>query len=149
MSGLTLGLVALDINKLRTIMISGSDKYKICAKKVEPLCRHPYILLCTLLLINMLATEALPIVVNFLVEEEWEAIVLSTALVVIFCEIIPQSVCAKHGLVIGAFFAPFIRLLIILFYPICFPIAKLLEFILGKNHGTIYNRDGKNSRLMY
>lgn len=57
-----------------------------------------------------------------------------------FAEIIPQSVCSRYGLLIGASMAWPVRILIFLAFPIAWPIAKLLEYILGAHHGIIYRR---------
>ena len=48
------------------------------------------------------------------------AVLISTFLVLIFGEIIPQAVCSKYGLEIGAFFAWPVRILTyLLVRPIC------------------------------
>lgn len=40
-------------------------------------------------------------------------------------QIMPQAVCTRYGLKIGAIMAPFVRLLLILFFPISYPISKV------------------------
>ena len=59
-------------------------------------------ILVTLLLGNVIVNEALPIVLDGEMDGGWIAVMVSTGLVVVFGEIIPQSVCAKYGLLIGA-----------------------------------------------
>ena len=45
------------------------------------------------------------------------------------CEqIIPQSVCSRHGLAIGAAVAPFVRVLGLICFPVAYPISKVLVF---------------------
>lgn len=100
----------------------------------------------------MIVNEALPVITDGVIGGGIVAVVVSTALVVMyvhtprslltisFAEIIPQSVCSRHGLAIGAKMAPVVRVLIILFLPLGWPIAKLLEYILGAHHGIIYRR---------
>jgi len=58
--------------------------------------------LVTLLLGNVITNETLPIILDKDIRGGWPAVVMSTVLIVIFGEIIPQSVCAKYGLKIGA-----------------------------------------------
>lgn len=58
--------------------------------------------LCTLLLSNVVVNETLPIVFDSVLGGGWPAVVLSTTLIVIFGEIIPQAACVRYGLPIGA-----------------------------------------------
>ena len=55
----------------------------------------------TLLLWNAVAMEALPIFLNHLVSPFY-SILLSVTLVLLFGEIIPQAICNKFGLAVGA-----------------------------------------------
>ena len=55
--------------------------------------------------------------------------------------IIPQVVCTRYGLQIGAMFSWLVRILIVILFPISWPMSKLFESILGKQGGTIYKRE--------
>lgn len=88
------------------------------------------------------------------------AVVLATALIVIFGEVIPQgklksfnivnftnrrffsylALCARHGLKIGAKCVPLVLALMWLEFPVAYPIAKLLDWLLGESHGTVYKK---------
>ena len=57
-----------------------------------------------------------------------------------FAEIIPQSVCSRYGLLIDAAMAKPVRIMMWIAFPIAWPIAKLLEYILGAHHGIVYRR---------
>ena len=50
--------------------------------------------------------------------------------------IIPQSICARHGLAIGSFFAPLVLLLCYVTSPITYPLSKVLDHLLGSQHDT-------------
>ncbi|KAI9314094.1 hypothetical protein BX666DRAFT_498537 [Dichotomocladium elegans] len=68
------------------------------------------------------------------------AIIISTALIVVFSEILPQAICSRYGLAIGAFFAIPVRVLIFIWYLIAWPMAKVLDLILGKHRGFMYGK---------
>ena len=95
-----------------------------------PLLDKHHWLLVTLLVVNAAAMETLPILLDSLVPS-YVAIIMSVSLVLIAGEIIPQAVCTNRPLLIGAFFAPFIRVLMWLTSPVSYPMARLLDWILG------------------
>ncbi|KAJ7084731.1 hypothetical protein C8R43DRAFT_1244992 [Mycena crocata] len=65
---------------------------------------------------------------------------LSADLLMFFAEIIPQSLFTRHGLYLGAKMAGFTKILIYGLGVFSWPVAKLLELILGAHHGIIYRR---------
>jgi metal transporter CNNM len=88
---------------LQVIAESGSGNASRDALKVlKVLQRGRHWVLVSLLLANVITNETLPIVLDQDVKGGWFAVLASTILIVIFGEIIPQSICAKHGLAIGA-----------------------------------------------
>jgi metal transporter CNNM len=54
--------------------------------------------------------------------------------------IIPQALCARYGLRIGALFAPLVLALMYLLFPIAYPIAMLLDAALGAGEGHTYKK---------
>ena len=51
-------------------------------------------------------------------------------------EIIPQALCTRYGLQIGAYSAWFVRGLMAVTSPLTFPISKVLDWLLGTEHGV-------------
>ncbi|KAH9840774.1 uncharacterized protein C8Q71DRAFT_701988 [Rhodofomes roseus] len=139
-AGLTLGYMSLDETQLNVLSISGTPKQKEYANKIKPIRKNGHLLLVTLLLANMITNETLPVIADPLLGGGAQAVVVSTALVVIFAEIIPQSLCTRYGLYFGAKMAGVVQLLIYAFAIVAWPVAKLLELALGPHHGIIYRR---------
>ncbi|KAF7801525.1 DUF21 domain-containing protein [Senna tora] len=139
MSGLTLGLMSLSLVDLEVLAKSGTPKDRAYAAKILPVVKNQHLLLCTLLICNAAAMEALPIFLDSLVTA-WGAILISVTLILLFGEIIPQSVCTRYGLLIGATVAPFVRVLVWVCSPVAFPISKLLDFLLGHRNAALFRR---------
>lgn len=94
--------------RLQILRRSGTEHQKRLAQRISPLLRRPHVLLVTLLVINALAAEALPLVLDRLADPA-TAIVVSVTVVLLFGEIIPQAACSRYGLQIGAYSAPFVQ----------------------------------------
>ncbi|KAI5948699.1 MAM3 [Candida theae] len=142
-AGLTLGLMGQDEVYLKVISSSGEPSEQKHARKVLRLLgRGKHWVLVTLLLSNVITNETLPIVLDRCLGGGWPAVVTSTVSIVIFGEIIPQSICVRYGLQVGALFSPFVLCLMYLMYPVAYPCALLLDHILGEDHGTVYKKSG-------
>ncbi|GFY83314.1 CBS domain protein with a domain protein [Actinidia rufa] len=139
MSGLTLGLMSLSLVDLEVLTKAGQPKDRKNAEKILPIVKNQHLLLCTLLICNALAMEALPVFIDALLPA-WGAILISVTLILAFGEIIPQSVCSRYGLSIGAKLSVVVRLLVIIVFPLSYPISKLLDLLLGKGHSAILRR---------
>lgn len=86
-AGLTLGLMGLDLTNLQVIKASGAPEERDHADKVLRLLGHgKHWVLVTLLLANVVVNETLPILLDSLFGGGWQAILLSTVLIVIFGE---------------------------------------------------------------
>ncbi|XP_049713030.1 metal transporter CNNM4 [Elephas maximus indicus] len=140
-SGLNLGLMALDPMELRIVQNCGTDREKRYARKIEPIRRKGNYLLCSLLLGNVLVNTSLTILLDNLIGSGLMAVASSTIGIVIFGEIVPQALCSRHGLAVGANTISLTKLFMLLTFPLSFPISKLLDFILGQEIGTVYNRE--------
>lgn len=139
MSGLTMGLLSLDILSLEVLKRGGKTNEQRYSKRILTLVKRHHLLLVTLLLANAVAVETMPIFLSKITSEV-VAIIVSVTAVLLFGEIIPQAICTRFGLAIGYYFSPLVWLLLALFFPISFPIAILLDRILGKDHNTFFRR---------
>lgn len=140
-SGLNLGLMALDPMELRIVQSCGTEKEKKYARKIEPIRRKGNYLLCSLLLGNVLVNTTLTILLDDLIGSGIGAVVASTIGIVIFGEIVPQALCSRHGLAVGANTILLTKLFMLLTFPLSWPISKLLDCVLGQEIGTVYNRE--------
>ncbi|XP_054785431.1 DUF21 domain-containing protein At4g14240-like isoform X2 [Prosopis cineraria] len=132
MSGLTLGLMCLSVVDLEILQRSGTPTEKMQAATILPVVQKQHQLLVTLLLCNAAAMEALPIYLDRIFNE-YVAIILSVTFVLVFGEVIPQAICTRYGLAVGANVIWLVRILMIICYPIAYPIGKILDFLLGHN----------------
>ncbi|KAL9163246.1 hypothetical protein ABFS82_06G027900 [Erythranthe guttata] len=139
MSGLTLGLMSLSLVDLEVLITAGKPDDRKNAEKILPIVKNQHLLLCTLLIWNALAMEALPIFVDALLPA-WGAVLISVTLILVFGEIIPQAVCSRYGLNVGAKLSVVVRLLVIIVFPLSYPISKLLDLLLGKGHSALLRR---------
>lgn len=63
------------------------------------------------------------------------AIVFSTTFVLIFGEIVPQAVCTgPNQLLIAYRLSPILNLIMIILYPLSWPIAKVLDFFIDAHN---------------
>ncbi|GCB20377.1 protein MAM3 [Aspergillus awamori] len=142
-AGLTIALMGQDEVYLQVIQTSGEgSERKNAASVLKLLQRGKHWVLVTLLLSNVITNETLPIVLDRSLGGGWPAVLGSTVLIVIFGEIVPQSICVRYGLPIGAWMAPCVLALMYLMSPVAYPVAKLLDKLLGEDHGTIYKKAG-------
>ncbi|KAJ6867686.1 hypothetical protein NC652_038792 [Populus alba x Populus x berolinensis] len=139
MSGLTLGLMSLSVVDLEVLIKAGQPQERKNAEKILPIVKNQHLLLCTLLIGNAMAMEALPIFLDALLPA-WGAILISVTLILTFGEIIPQAVCSRYGLSIGAKLSIVVRFIVMVLFPLAYPISKLLDWILGEKHSALLRR---------
>ncbi|KAI8028831.1 DUF21 domain-containing protein [Camellia lanceoleosa] len=138
MSGLTLGLMSLSLVDLEVLTKAGQPPDRKNAEKILPIVKNQHFLLCTLLICNAMAMEALPIFLDALLPA-WGAILISVSLILAFGEIIPQAVCSRYGLRVGAKLSVVVRLLVKVVIPIAYPVSKL-DWLLGKGHSALLSQ---------
>ncbi|KAG9392688.1 DUF21-domain-containing protein [Carpediemonas membranifera] len=147
-TGLNLGLLGLDTHSLKVLIDAGKDKQKKAAKVVLPLRKRGNLLLCTLLLSNVLVNAVLAVISARLFGDGIGTLI-ATALITLFGEIIPQAICNRYGLYVGAVATPAVWICLICLLPITLPLALCLNFLLGEEIGTVYSRSELKQLLDY
>ncbi|KAJ1310785.1 hypothetical protein OPQ81_009305 [Rhizoctonia solani] len=150
-AGLTLGLMGLDELHLRVLEQSSDDlnERKNANKVLRLMKKGRHWVLVVLLLGNVIVNESLPIFLDSAIGGGVAAVAISTVMIVIFGEIIPQAVCARYGLQIGAASAPLVLCMMYIFAPIAWPIAKLLDWVLGNDETNTYKKAELKSFLQF
>eukprot|EP00605_Chrysophyceae_sp_TOSAG23-4_P001079 GSChrysophyteH1.ASY1.ANO1.1184.1 assembled CDS len=119
-SGLTLGLLSLDKIGLKIVMSGGDEHLAALAATIAPVRENGNLLLCTLLLGN---------------------VAVNAYLSILMAEITSAS-CSRYALQIGSKCIPIVKVLILLMYPITFPL-KLLR--IHVQHGAMDEEQGQIS----
>jgi metal transporter CNNM len=150
-AGLTVGLLSLDPLMLLIKTRAGATlTQREQAGRLVPIIQRRHLLLVTLLLLNSLSSEALPIFLNDLVPD-YVAVLLSVVLVLVFGEILPSAVfTGPKQLQMASRLAPLVNVCLCIVYPIAYPISLVLDWLLhddDAHNGTSYNR-GELSALI-
>jgi metal transporter CNNM len=145
MSGLTIGYLSIDMLILEIKINSGTEQEKKYANRIKKVVSDHHWILVSLLLCNAFACEAMPILLDKLVNDLM-AIIISVSVLLFVGEIIPQAVCTgPNQMKIAAFLAPFTYALMIITYPLSYPIAKFMDCVVGLHGKTRFcNSDLKS-----
>ncbi|GMH53352.1 hypothetical protein TL16_g01434, partial [Triparma laevis f. inornata] len=138
-SGLTLGLLGLDKTGLEIVMGGNDPKAIAAAKKIAPVRDNGNQLLCTLLLGNV-AVNAMLSILTADIFGGTSGFLISTAVIVVFGEIIPQASCSRYALQIGSASIPVVKFLMLMLFPLAYPMAWCLDRVLGEEMGTIHSK---------
>jgi metal transporter CNNM len=134
-SGLNIAVMSLDVSDLKRKAKLGNKQ----AKRVLPLRRNTHLTLASILFTNVAAISASSLVL----EHEfngWIAGLLSTILIVIFGEIIPQALFSKDPLKWTARFAPVLFGMRIITYPLSKPLQILLDDLFPRERTPLQSR---------
>ncbi|XP_052745421.1 unextended protein [Bicyclus anynana] len=139
-SGLNLGLMSLDRTELKIISNTGTEQERNYARAIMPVRDHGNYLLCSILLGNVAVNSTFTILLDDLTSGLF-AVIFSTLAIVLLGEITPQAICSRHGLMVGAKSIMITKAVMALTAPLAFPVSKLLDYFLGEEIGSVYNRE--------
>jgi len=134
-SGLTLGFFSLNVDDLKR-KVELKDKE---ATKVYSVRKNGNLLLCTLLVGNVAVNTTLAIFLGSIASGVIAGLV-ATGLIVVFGEIIPQAAFSRYALQLGSKLVWIVKFFRFILFPICWPIAKILDKVLGEEMPTVYSK---------
>jgi len=140
-TGLNIGLMSLDTAQLKVLIdVPKKDEAAVraarYARRILPLRQKGNLLLCTILLGNTAVNAVMAVFLGNIAGGlmGW---LISTVIIVVMCEIVPQSVCTRHGLFLGALGAPIIVVTMWVFYPFTKPYAIVLDYLFPQRENML------------
>jgi metal transporter CNNM len=121
-SGLNVAIMSLDINDLHRKAKLGNRQ----AKAILPLRRNTHLTLAAILLTNVAAVSATSLVLSQRFDG-WIAGIISTLLIVVFGEVLPQALFAHNPLFWSSRFARILSAMVTITYVISKPLQLLLD----------------------
>lgn len=140
LSGLVLGLLSLDITDLEVLKKCGTERERRYAAAIIPMRKLSNLLLCSLTLANVITNSFLQFILDHLFPG-LIGFISTTACITIFGEILPQAVCSRHGLAIGARTIWITWLVVAITFPVAYPLSFLLDIFLGEEISFVYDRE--------
>jgi len=134
-SGLNIAVMSLDLAELRRKAKLNNN----AAKRVLPLRRNSHLTLAAILLTNVAAVSATSLVLSQRFDG-WVAGLLSTLLIVIFGEILPQALFAKNPLAWSSAFAPLLKAMTVITFVVSKPLQLLLDELFPHERARLQSR---------
>lgn len=134
-SGLNIAIMSLDLADLRRKAKLGNR----AAQRVLPLRRNTHLTLASILLTNVAAVSATSLVLDQRFNG-WIAGLLSTLLIVILGEIIPQALFSKNPLAWSSLFAPLLKAMTVVTFVVSKPLQVLLDKLFPWQRAKLQSR---------
>ena len=134
-SGLNISLMSLSVTDLKRKVRLGNGM----ARRVLPLRQNAHLSLASILFANVAVVSAS----SLLLEHHfngWIAGILSTVLMVVFGEVLPQALFVRSALRFCAFFTPLIKLVTWFTYPVSKPLQLILDKWIGEEARSLHSR---------
>lgn len=127
--------MSLDTNDLKRKARLGN----VLAKRVLPFRRNYHLTLASILLVNVAVVSATSLVLESAMNGILAGLI-STLLIVILGEIVPQALFSQRALQFCGYLAPFMRVMVILTYPVSKPLQLVLDRIFGHAPHVLQSR---------
>lgn len=134
-SGLNVALLSLNIDDLKRKSKLGNKK----AKKVYPYRKNTHLTLAAILLTNVAAVSTTSLVLESVLYGLLAGLI-TTIVIVIFGEILPQAYFSRDALRHMAQMTPAMRLMIIVTYPVSKPLQLLLDKLFTRKNSQLHTR---------
>ena len=138
-SGLYLAVMSFDILELRCIIIAGTPKEQEASSRILPIRQKSNYLLSAFVLSECASDAATTLLIESMTSD-WIALLVATLLITIFGGIIPEAVTYRYGLKIAGMTMCLTHTLRFLTFPLAYPVAKLLDVLIGEDMGHLRNR---------
>ncbi|CAJ0575328.1 unnamed protein product, partial [Mesorhabditis spiculigera] len=138
-SGLNFALVCLSVKHLDLISRYAASNDRKYARSLIRLRKHGNLIICTFATLNVIVNTVFALESEKLFPERlglWGAVLgllLPTSIIVVFGELLPQAICYRRGLLIASKTRYFAWACIFILSPICWPLAKLIDVVLGRD----------------
>lgn len=134
-SGLNVGIISLNIGDLQRKASLGNE----AAKRILPFRKNLHLTIAAILLTNVATISGTSLVLNnrfngFIAE------IVTTLLIVVFGEVLPQAFFAHNALNFCARFTALLRVMVILTYPVSRPLQLLLDKYFGEEALRLHSR---------
>uniref|UniRef100_A0A8C7WEB5 Metal transporter n=1 Tax=Oncorhynchus mykiss TaxID=8022 RepID=A0A8C7WEB5_ONCMY len=140
-SGLNISMLAMDPVELRVLQNSGTEKEQKYAHKIESVRKHGNYILCTVVLGNVLTNTCFVVWMCQIIGMTPTSLATCTFGIFFIGEILPHSVASRHSLAIASKTIWATRLLMLVSFPISYPISKLLDIMLHQEISNFYTRE--------
>ncbi|KAM3862679.1 metal transporter CNNM1 [Diretmus argenteus] len=140
-SGLNISMLSLDPVELRVLQNSGTEKEQKYAQNIESVRKHGNYILCTVVLGNVLTNTCFVVWMCQILGMTPLSTALCTLGIFFIGEILPHSVASRHSLAIASKTLCATRLLMLVFFPIAYPVSKILDITLRQEISNFYTRE--------
>ena len=134
-SGLNVAFMSLNLADLRRKRKLGN----VYARRLYPLRKNAHLTLAAILLTNVAAASMTPLVIDSHLNGV-VAVILSTLLLTVFSEIMPQALFAQNALVWCGRLSWLLRGMIIITYPVAKPLQLLLDKMFTSSKQELHTR---------